>query len=111
MVTREMVAFTLPFMRLAMPRVVNTDAADHQACYLLRIGHDRFAVAFANGVPTVTDAPPRRPDCTIAIDPVAFLLLALGRWTAPVAMARAKVVVWGRKPWLGLRFPMLFTAP
>ncbi len=111
MVTREMVAFTLPFMRLAMPRVVNADAADHQACYLLRIGRDRFAVAFANGVPTVTDAPPRRPDCTIAIDPVAFLLLALGRWTAPAAMARAKVVVWGRKPWLGLRFPLLFTAP
>jgi uncharacterized protein (TIGR03083 family) len=111
MVNREVVAFTLPFMRLAMPRVVNAGAADHHACYLLRIGRDRFAVTFAAGVPTVTDAPPRRPDCTIAIDPVAFLLLALGRWTAPTAMARAKVVVWGRKPWLGPRFPMLFTAP
>ncbi len=111
MVNRDVVAFTLPFMRLGMPRVVNASAADHRACYLLRIGRDRFAVTFADGVPTVTDAPPRRPDCTIAIDPVAFLLLALGRWTAPTAMARAKVVVWGRKPWLGLRFPLLFTAP
>ncbi|GGQ65236.1 maleylpyruvate isomerase family mycothiol-dependent enzyme [Streptomyces asoensis] len=111
MVNREVVAFTLPFMRLAMPRVVNAGAADHHACYLLRIGSDRFAVTFADGVPTVSDAPPRRPDCTIAIDPVAFLLLALGRWTAPTAMARAKVVTWGRKPWLGLRFPLLFTAP
>ncbi|BBC29512.1 uncharacterized protein SGFS_008060 [Streptomyces graminofaciens] len=111
MVDREVVAFTLPFIRLAMPRVVNPGAAGHHACYLLRIGRDRFAVTFADGVPTVTDTPPRRPDCTIAIDPVAFLLLALGRWTAPTVMARAKVVVWGRKPWLGLRFPMLFTAP
>jgi uncharacterized protein (TIGR03083 family) len=111
MVDRELVAFTLPFMRLAMPRAVNADAAGHHACYLLRVGRDRFAVTFADGVPTVTDTPPRRPDCTIAIDPVAFLLLALGRWTAPTAMARAKVVVWGHKPWLGLRFPMLFTAP
>ncbi|MEU5276927.1 maleylpyruvate isomerase family mycothiol-dependent enzyme [Streptomyces asoensis] len=111
MVDRDVVAFTLPFMRLAMPRVVNAGAAGHRACYALRIGRDRFSVTFADGVPTVTDTPPRRPDCTIAIDPVAFLLLALGRWTAPAAMARAKVVVWGRRPWLGLRFPMLFTAP
>ncbi|AYC36860.1 hypothetical protein DWG14_01070 [Streptomyces griseorubiginosus] len=111
MVDREVVAFTLPFMRLAMPRVVNAGATDHHACYLLRVGRDRFAVTFSDGVPTVTDAPPRRPDCTIAIDPVAFLLLALGRWTAPTAMARAKVIAWGRKPWLGLRFPLLFTAP
>ncbi|NEB04116.1 maleylpyruvate isomerase family mycothiol-dependent enzyme [Streptomyces sp. SID13726] len=111
MVERDVVAFTLPFMRQAMPRVVNSGAAGHRACYLLRIGRDRFAVDFANGVPTVTDTPPRRPDCTIAIDPVAFLLLALGRCTIPSVMARAKVVVWGRKPWLGLRFPTLFTAP
>lgn len=111
MVDRDVVTFTLPFMRLAMPRVVNAGAAGHDACYLMRIGRDRFAVTFVDGVPTVTDTPPRRPDCTIAIDPVAFLLIALGRWTTPTAMARAKVVVWGRKPWLGLRFPTLFTAP
>ncbi|MET8076225.1 maleylpyruvate isomerase family mycothiol-dependent enzyme [Streptomyces sp. NPDC005303] len=111
MVDRDMVALTLPFMRQAMPRAVNAGAAGHHACYLLRIGRARFAVTFADGVPTAADTPPRRPDCTIAIDPVAFLLLALGRWTAPTVMARAKVVVWGRKPWLGLRFPLLFTAP
>jgi len=111
MVERDVVAFTLPFIRLAMPRVVNADAAGHQACYAIRTGRDRFAVTFADGVPTVTDIPPRRPDCTIAIDPVAFLLLALGRWSAPAVMARAKVVVWGRRPWLGPRFPGLFTAP
>ncbi|WP_448321231.1 maleylpyruvate isomerase family mycothiol-dependent enzyme [Streptomyces sp. CO7] len=111
MVDRDVVAFTLPFMRLAMPRVVNAGAAGHHACYALRIGSDRFAVTFVEGVPTVTDTPPRRPDCTISIDPVAFLLLALGRWTTLGVMARAKVVVRGRKPWLGLRFPLLFTAP
>ncbi|MFJ5306985.1 maleylpyruvate isomerase family mycothiol-dependent enzyme [Streptomyces sp. NPDC088350] len=111
MVDRDVVPFTLPFMRLAMPRVVSAGAVGHDACYAVRTGRDRFAVTFADGVPAVTDAPPRRPDCTIAIDPVAFLLLALGRWTAVGAMARAKVVVWGRKPWLGPRFPGLFTAP
>ncbi|MFE9806756.1 SCP2 sterol-binding domain-containing protein [Streptomyces sp. NPDC005548] len=77
---------------------MNARAADHHACYLLRIGRDRLAVTFADGVPTVADAPPRRPDCTITINLVAFFLLALGRWTAPTPMARAKVVVWGRKP-------------
>ncbi|MFJ4783513.1 maleylpyruvate isomerase family mycothiol-dependent enzyme [Streptomyces sp. NPDC088794] len=59
MVDREVVAFTLPFMRLAMPRVVSAGAADHRACYLVRTGRDRFAVTFADGVPTVTDTPPR----------------------------------------------------
>ncbi|MET7484569.1 maleylpyruvate isomerase family mycothiol-dependent enzyme [Streptomyces sp. NPDC005538] len=111
MVDRDVVAFTLPFLRLAMPRVVNAGAGGHDACYSVRTGRERFAVTFAAGVPTVTDTPPRRPDCTIAIDPVAFLLLALGRWTAPGVMARGKVVVWGRRPWLGPRFPGLFTAP
>ncbi|MET7574735.1 maleylpyruvate isomerase family mycothiol-dependent enzyme [Streptomyces sp. NPDC005492] len=111
MVERDVVAFTLPFLRLAMPRVVNANAVSHDACYAVRTGRERFAVTFADGVPAVTDTPPRRPDCTIAIEPVAFLLLALGRWTAPTVMARAKVVVWGRRPWLGPRFPALFTAP
>jgi len=111
MVSREVVPFTLPFLRLAMPRVVNAGAAGHHACYVVRTGRERFAVTFADGVPTVSDEPPRRPDCTIAIDPVAFLLLALGRWSAPATMARAKVIVWGRRPWLGPRFPGLFTAP
>jgi hypothetical protein len=59
----------------------------------------------------VSAEPPRRPDCTIMTEPVTFLLIALGRRGATEALARGKVLAWGRKPWLALRFPALFTAP
>lgn len=110
-----LVALTLPFLRLAMPRVVNERAAGHNNCYALRLrGLPRdsaFAVTFTDGVATVTPEPPRRPDCSILTEPVTFLLIALGRRTAVGAMARGKVLAWGAKPWLASGFPGLFTAP
>jgi hypothetical protein len=51
---------------------------------------------------------PRRPDCTIVAEPVTFFLLALGRCTTARAVARGKILTWGRKPWLAAGFPALF---
>jgi hypothetical protein len=59
----------------------------------------------------VCTEPPRRPDCTIVAEPVTFFLLALGRRSAAGAIARGKILAWGRKPWLAPGFPTLFTAP
>jgi uncharacterized protein (TIGR03083 family) len=115
MIERDFAGMTLPFLRLAMPRVLSARATSHNACYELRLlGAARgssFAVSFADGALTVTPEPPRRPDCTIAMEPVTFLLVALGRRTAAGAMVRGKVLAWGRKPWLAPGFPELFTAP
>ncbi|GAA2779886.1 hypothetical protein GCM10010441_00670 [Kitasatospora paracochleata] len=103
---------TLPFVRTAMPWVLSPAAAGHTACYRLRVrGLGAFAVTFTDGVAVVGDRPPRRPDCTILTGPVAFLLIALGRYTATDALARGKVLAWGRRPWLAAGFPGLFTAP
>ncbi|MER7672352.1 maleylpyruvate isomerase family mycothiol-dependent enzyme [Kitasatospora sp. NPDC096128] len=110
---RHRVALTVPFLRTAMPRVVDARAAaGHNACYRLRLrGLQGFAVTFTDGAAVVGQEPPRRPDCTILTDPVAFFLIALGRYSATDALLRGKVLAWGRRPWLAATFPTLFTAP
>ncbi|MFJ2864201.1 maleylpyruvate isomerase family mycothiol-dependent enzyme [Kitasatospora sp. NPDC087314] len=112
-IDRHRVELAMPFVRTAMPRVLDARAAaGHNACYRLRIrGLGAFAVTFTDGAAVVSQEPPRRPDCTILTEPVAFLLIALGRYTATGALARGKVLAWGRRPWLAPGFPGLFAAP
>jgi uncharacterized protein (TIGR03083 family) len=113
MIDSGRVALTLPFLTTVMPRVTDPrTVAGHNACYELRVrGGSRFAVTFADGVVTVTDEPPRRPHCTILTEPVTFFLIALGRCNTTAAMARGKILAWGRKPWLAPGFPTLFAPP
>ncbi|GAA1360442.1 hypothetical protein GCM10009612_34130 [Streptomyces beijiangensis] len=113
MIDRARVELTMPFMLRAMGRAVDTAAiAGLSARYEIRLwGGTRFGAVFADGAVTVREQPPARPDCTILTEPVDFLLMALGRRGPWGAMARGHVVVWGRKPWLGHRFPALFSAP
>ncbi|MFG2910308.1 maleylpyruvate isomerase family mycothiol-dependent enzyme [Kitasatospora sp. NPDC048286] len=112
-IDRRRVALTMPFLRTAMPLVTDArTAAGHSACYRLRLrGQGGFTVTFTDGTVVVGQEPPRRPDCTILIEPVAFFLLALGRYSTTGAIARGKVLAWGRRPWLAPSFPGLFTAP
>ncbi|MEU2925782.1 maleylpyruvate isomerase family mycothiol-dependent enzyme [Streptomyces sp. NPDC007251] len=113
MIDRDRVDLAMPFLITAMPRVVDAGAAaGRSACYELRVrGLSRLTVTFTNGAVAVHAEPPRRPDCTIMIDPITFFLIALGRRSATGAIARGKVLAWGRKPWLAPGFPALFTAP
>ncbi|WNI26800.1 maleylpyruvate isomerase family mycothiol-dependent enzyme [Streptomyces sp. ITFR-16] len=113
MVDRARVALTLPFMVEAMPRVADAAAAAGlNARYTVRLwGGGRFGVTFVDGAVTADHRPPGRPDCTISIEPVTFLLMALGRCAPMGAMARGRVLAWGRKPWIGPRFPEYFKAP
>ncbi|MFJ8858972.1 maleylpyruvate isomerase family mycothiol-dependent enzyme [Streptomyces sp. NPDC102451] len=113
MVDRARVALTLPFMVEAMPRVTDAAAtAGLNARYAVRLwGGGRFGVTFTDGTATVGHDLPDRPDCTISIEPVTFLLMALGRCSPVGAMARGRVLAWGRKPWMGPRFPEYFRAP
>lgn len=79
------------------------------------MGGARFGVTFTDGAVTVSPRPPARPDCTIAIEPVTFFLMALGRTDPQGAMARGRVLAWGRRPWLapvpGAVHGSLITAP
>ncbi|MFF3404940.1 maleylpyruvate isomerase family mycothiol-dependent enzyme [Streptomyces sp. NPDC002742] len=113
MLDRARVRLTLPFMLTAMPRVTDPlRTAGMNARYDIRLwGGGRFGVTLADGVLTVAPQPPARPDCTISIEPVTFLLMALGRQGQVGPIVRGRILVRGRKPWLAPRFPGLFTAP
>ncbi|MFK4221582.1 maleylpyruvate isomerase family mycothiol-dependent enzyme [Streptomyces sp. NPDC019890] len=113
MIDAARVELTLPFMITAMPRVTNAAAtAGLTARYRVRMrGGTGFGVTFTDGAVAVSSEPPSRPDCTILTEPVTFLLMALGRCNPWGAIARGRVLAWGRKPWLAPRFPTLFTAP
>ena len=113
MIDRARVELTLPFMIAAMPRVVDPAAvAGLTARFTVRLwGGTRFGVTVADGAVTVTARPVERPDCTILTEPVAFLLMGLGRSGPWGVMARGRALSWGRKPWLAPRFPALFVAP
>ncbi|WP_406336746.1 maleylpyruvate isomerase family mycothiol-dependent enzyme [Streptomyces sp. NBC_00203] len=113
MIDRARVKLTLPFLITVMPRVTNTArTAGLTACYSVRLwGGGQFGVTVSDGAVSVDARPPARPDCTILIEPVTFLLMALGRCDQWSAIARGRILVWGRKPWLAPRFPALFTAP
>jgi uncharacterized protein (TIGR03083 family) len=83
-----------------------------RARYDLRVsGGPRFDVHVEAGRLSI-EAPGSGPaDCHLAGEPVAFLLLGYGRigqW-GPVAHGRLRV--WGRRPWLALRFKNLFFNP
>ncbi|MGW7542367.1 maleylpyruvate isomerase family mycothiol-dependent enzyme [Streptomyces sp. NPDC054770] len=114
MIDAERVGWCMPFMLSVMPSVADSSAtAGLTARYTIRLrgGDSAFGVTVADGAVQVTPEPGGRTDCTILIDPVAFLLIALGRRNPWLAMARGQVLAFGRKPWLGPRFPALFVAP
>ncbi|MGW7528464.1 maleylpyruvate isomerase family mycothiol-dependent enzyme [Streptomyces sp. NPDC054783] len=114
MLDRERVRLCMPFMLSVMPRVTNSAAtAGLTARYRIRLrGGDTFSVSLTDGTVQVTaGTPPKPADCTILLDPVAFLLIALGRLNPWRAIAQGHVLAWGPRPWLAPRFPALFTAP
>ncbi|MFF0274194.1 maleylpyruvate isomerase family mycothiol-dependent enzyme [Streptomyces sp. NPDC004330] len=113
MLDARRVALTLPFMIEAMPRVTDPAAvAGLTARFAVRLrGGPVFGVLVADGAVEVAHEPPARPDCTILTEPVAFLLLALGRVDPWPVIARGRALGWGRRPWLAPRFPRLFRAP
>ncbi|GAA3484484.1 maleylpyruvate isomerase family mycothiol-dependent enzyme [Streptomyces yanii] len=112
MLDRSRVELSMPFMLTVMPRVVSAACAGLTARFDIRLrGGSRFGVIVTDGAVTVERGPVSRPDCTILIEPVTFLLIALGRCDPWGAIARGRVLTWGRKPWLAPRFPTLFTAP
>ncbi|MGW7364096.1 maleylpyruvate isomerase family mycothiol-dependent enzyme [Streptomyces sp. NPDC054841] len=113
MIDRARVELTLPFLIVAMPRVVDAAAARRlNARFAIRLwGGARFGVTLTDGAVSAGPQPPDRPDCTILTEPVTFLLMALGRCEPWGAIARGRALSWGRKPWLAPRFPALFVAP
>lgn len=117
MVDRRRVELCLPFLFAAMPRVVVPDAVgDLNATFTLglRGSRERWSARFTSGSLEVTPkavAPDGPSDCTIISEPVTFFLIALGRCSPWGAIARGRVLAWGRRPRLAAAFATYFRAP
>jgi hypothetical protein len=106
--------FLVPVIQTLDPRamVEAEQAAGLRVTYELRIrGGDRFHFIFNDGALRIEDPSPRRVDCRISADPVAMLLVTWNRQSQWSAIARGKLLAWGRKPWWGPRFGTLIRNP
>ena len=66
---------------------------------------------FEEGALTVAEPGDRKADVHISADPVAFMLVGYGRVSQWGPMASGKLMAWGRKPWLALKFKKLLRNP
>jgi hypothetical protein len=106
--------FIVPVLQALDSRAMVNDAkADGlRATYDLRIrGGDRFHFVFDNGQLHIVEPSSRKVDCHISADPVAFLMVVWNRESQWSAIARGRLMAWGRKPWLGPRFRALIRNP
>jgi hypothetical protein len=106
--------FIVPVLQALDPRaIVDAErAAGLRATYDLRIREgDRFHFVFDNGALRIEDPSPRTVDCHIVADPVAMLMVVWNRQSQWSAIAKGKLLAWGRKPWLAPRFRTLIRNP
>ena len=106
--------FIIPVIKALDPQALvdSERAAGLRATYDLRIrGGGRFHFIFENGTVMVEEPAPRRIDCYISADPVAFLMVVWARRSQWSAIAKGQLLAWGRKPWLGPQFRRLLRNP
>ena len=86
-------------------------AAGFRARFDVRIrGYDRITFEFDDGM-RITGPAAGPVDGHVSAEPVALLLVMLGRMTSGQAMLRGKVLVWGRRPWRLQRMLKAITPP
>ena len=70
-----------------------------------------IVLTFADGSLAVGPGPAPRADVRISAEPVAFLLISYGRLSQWRAIVTARVLAWGRRPWLALRLTRYLVNP
>ncbi len=96
--------FNLAIARAVGPRtfVNHAKAAGVRATFDIRLrGGDSFYFIFDDGDLRVEEPSSRKVDCHISAEPVAFLMVFWARQSQWSAIAKGKLLAWGRKPWLG----------
>jgi uncharacterized protein (TIGR03083 family) len=101
------------FLKAVMPRLFHKKRADDMKARLeIRLRGGRTFVVIFNGASVTVEEPPTGPaDCYLSADPVAFFLVAFGLAGQWGLIAQGKLLAWGRKPWLALRFKNYFPSP
>jgi hypothetical protein len=106
--------FIVPVMQANDPRVFvnHAKAAGIRATYDVRVRDgERFFFVFDDGSLMIEEPSSRRVDCHILADPLALLMVVWDRQSQWSAIARGKLLAWGRKPWLGLQLRSLICVP
>jgi uncharacterized protein (TIGR03083 family) len=87
-------------------------ARDLTATFDLRLrGQLRLDFVFEDGELRIEEPSGRPADVHISADPATFLLVGYGRMSLWGPMAKGRLLAWGRKPWLALRFGSLLKKP
>lgn len=95
-----------------LPYFVDQEVAGSlDARYELRLrGGPRLYLTLIDGNLSI-DTRPRPVDCHLSVDPVEYLMIGYGRRSQWWPIATGKVVAWGRRPMLALKFAKLFHSP
>ncbi|MDP9072561.1 MAG: hypothetical protein M3N98_00055, partial [Actinomycetota bacterium] len=104
---------TFAAARAMMPKLADPVAIGATtATFELRLGRaERFVVRVADRAVATEPVAGQAIDCHVLADPVAMLLLGYGRISQWRAIGRAKMITWGRRPWLAFRLPAFFSQP
>jgi uncharacterized protein (TIGR03083 family) len=92
-----------------LPYFVNSEVTKGMdATYELKLrGGPRVFIHVVDDNLTI-ETQPRSVDCHMSVDPVEYLLIGYGRKSRWGPIAKGKVLTWGRKPLLSLKFANLF---
>lgn len=105
-------AQALACLRGVLPAIILTVDADaapkatgtyHLHLLHLRGGED-WTVRVHEGAVRVERDRPRQADLPLSADPVMFLLNAYGLISRARALLSGRIICWGRRPWLAVRF-------
>ena len=104
-------AAVVPTVMTAMlPLLVDpVTAGDFTGTFEIRVrGAAPFVLAVDAGTASAQPADGRRADCVISLTACAALLIGFRRQPLWRAVLSGASMSYGRRPWLGLRFPQLF---
>jgi hypothetical protein len=112
-IPRSDAIFSIEGLLPVLHNFVNQEAAAGlDAVFELRVrGGSTLYFSFEDGTLVVDTLRPNRVDCVVSADPLSYLLIGYGRIGQWGPIFSGKVVSWGRKPLLALRFGKLFVSP
>lgn len=111
-ITSEEAIIAIGGLLMVLPKFIDADATrGFHAVYELRLrGGPTVTMAINESEATFTHGTARRADCRISADPTAFLLIGANRQSQWRGLFTGKMLAFGRKPWLGLRFKKLLVS-
>jgi len=107
---RSAAAIAPTVMSEMLPLLVDRRAARAAAvAFEVRVRGGRpFVLRVANGIARAERADGQDVDCVLSLSADSALLVGFRRQPLWRAVAGGSIVAYGRRPWLGLRFPALF---